>query len=121
MEDEPAGRSSAGLLQSVVQQPVGVSSLVLRAEEVGAVEEHGIDVSNGDEVLDIDDLGAPPRGRLDLVPGEDDVLVGRDLEALDDLRVGDLLVLFGAEATVLDACPVGQMHLSEADRLGLHG
>ena len=48
---------------------------------------------------------------------EDDVLAVGDLEALDDLLVGDLLVLLGAEAPVLDGRAVVEVDLAEGHAL----
>ena len=56
-----------------------------------------------DEVLDLDGLRLLRIERLELARLDDHVAVGRDLEALDDVVVGDLVARRGVDALLLDA------------------
>lgn len=103
MEGEAPDSGAPAAPQCVVEQAVGVSVLA-RAHVVGLVVEHRIDLGGLDELVQVDHLAAVGGGRLDLLLVQHHVCVGRDLVALDDLPVGDLAPLLGADAPVLDPC-----------------
>src|SRR4051812_40841357 len=119
VEDPAADAGATGLVERVVQQAVGVLAVVLRAEVVGLVEQHGVDVAGADELLDLDEPRARAGRCLDLVLLEHHVLAVGDLIAADDLLVRDLLAFLRADALVLDAGAVVDVHLVEVDGLAL--
>ena len=98
VEHPAADRDLAGLLQRLAQQPVRVLAVVARAEVVRLVVEGRVDLLAGDEVLDVDQLRVLARGGRDLLLGQLDEAAVGELVALDDLVVGDLLVLLRAHA-----------------------
>lgn len=100
-----------------MQQPVGATTALPGTEVIRAVQEDKVDVRQRDERLDADRRAAVGGRRRQLLLGQDRVLAVGDLMALDDLLVRDLLVLLHAEPAVLDARPVGQVHLVEGDAL----
>lgn len=120
VEGEAADPRLARAPQGLVQQPVGLGR-VTRAGVVGAVVEDRVDGGRVHELVQRHDLAAVAGGRLDLVVLEHDVLALADLVALDHLLVGDLAVLLGADAAVLDARAVAGVHLAEGHRLRLGG
>src|SRR4051812_43492400 len=97
VEDPPPDPGAVGLLERVVQQPVGILAVVLGAEVVDLVVHDGVDVRGADELLDLDQARLLARGGVELLLLEHDELALRDLVALDDLLVGDLLVLLRAD------------------------
>ena len=66
------------------------------------VEVDRVDVVEVDEVLDLDRAGLLRVELLELVAGDDDVLVGGDLIPLDDVFVGDLLAVGLGDPLVAD-------------------
>jgi hypothetical protein len=104
-----------------VQQGIGVLALVAGAEVVGALVEVGIDLAEGDEVVDLDAARLRAGRRRDLLVGQLDPLAPAHLVALDDVVVVDLLVVLGADAPVLDRAAVLGVDLAEVDGLGLGG
>ena len=67
------------------------------------VVEDRVDLRELDEVLDLDGLGLLGLQRLELAGLDDHVAVGRELEALDDLVVGDLVARRRVDALLGDA------------------
>ncbi len=65
---------------------------------VGLVEVDGVDLLELDEVLDVDRAREGGLQRGELLGLDHDVAFGGDFIALDDLRVGDLLFVDGADA-----------------------
>jgi hypothetical protein len=82
------------------KEGVGLLRAELRAEVVRAVEVDGVDLVEVDEVLDLDRFRLLGSHVLELVLGEDHVLLGGDLVALDDLVVRDLLAVLLGDALV---------------------
>ena len=76
---------------------------VARRQVVGVVVVDRVDVGELDEVLDLDRLGLLGLQRLELAGLDDHVAVGRELEALDDVVVGDLVARRGVDALLRDA------------------
>ena len=111
---------AAAAPERLVQQPVGVL-VVAAAHEVGLLEVDRIDVAHLDELLDVHHLAPVAGGRLHLVVVEHHVLAGADLVTLDDVVVGHLLVVLRADAAMLDAAAVVDVHLVEVDALRLGG
>ena len=84
------------------QQPVGLGPAGPRRQVVGVVVEDRVDVGELDEVLDLDRLGLLGLQRLELAGLDDHVAVGRELEALDDVVVGDLVARRRVDALLRD-------------------
>ena len=80
-----------------------------------------VDLRELDEVLDVDRLGLLGLQRVELAGLDHDVAVGRDLEAFDDLLVGDLLVALRVHALLRDAVVRLARELVEAHGLAVHG
>ena len=106
-------------------------------EELKAMEEAGtqvaditefvpisaVDLSERHELDDVDRARRFFLERLELVGGEDDVLVLRELVALARvLSTHDLVVVLGADVLLLEACPALLVeHVERHARLGLRG
>src|SRR4051812_34937438 len=118
VEGEASDPGSPAAPQGFMEEAVGVLG-VAAADVVGLLVEDRVDVGGLNEVIEVDDLAAVAGGRLDFVLLEDDVLVLAHLVALDHLLVGDLLVLLGADALVLDPAPVPRVYQVEVDALRL--
>src|SRR5204863_444751 len=71
--------------------------------------------------LDLDRLGLLRVELLELLTRHDDVLLGRDLVALDDVLVRDLLAVGLGDPLVPDAGAVARPQLTEAHGLPRHG
>lgn len=84
-EHERRDRDRALLREGVAEQHVGLRRALLGDDEVGRLEERGVDLIEGDEVLDVDRLGRLDVGFGDLLLLEDDELVLLDLEAFHDV------------------------------------
>src|SRR5256714_10101989 len=74
-----------------------------------------------DEVDDVDGPRLLGVERLELVGLDHDIVVRRDLIALDDALEGHLLTGLGVHPLLLDARPRVGVELMEADRLSRHG
>ena len=122
VEHPPPDSGAAGLGQRVVQQPVGPARvLALGAEVVGPVKDDGVDLVGDDELVELDHVSAVAGGGVDLVLAEHHVRAVRALVSLDDLFVGDLAALLGADAALLELLAVGGVDLMEMDRVVLGG
>jgi hypothetical protein len=82
------------------------------------VVEDRVDVGKVDEVLDLDRLRLLRVERVELLGLDHDVAVGRELVALDDLLVRDLLAGRGVDPLLADPRTSLARKLVEADRLG---
>ena len=102
-DDHPRDGDAAGLAHGLDEQPVGLCSAGPRREVIGVVVEDRVDLRELDEVLDLDGLGLLGLQRLELAGLDDHVAVGRELEALDDLVVGDLVARRRVDALLGDA------------------
>src|SRR5437868_1338490 len=78
------------------------------------VEEDRLDIREFDERLDLDSPRLPRLHRAELVVGDHHLLTV-EVVAVRDLLPGHLLVLFGAEAPLLDARVVLLMQLVEVE------
>jgi len=67
------------------------------------VVEDRIDVGELDEVLDLDGLRLLGLERLELAGLDHDIAIGSQLEALDDVLVGDLVARRRVDAALRDA------------------
>ena len=85
------------------------------------VVEDRVDVGELDELLDVDRPGLLRVERVELVALDDDVAVGRELVALDDVLVGDLVAGARVDAALLDAHAGLAVELVEAHRLARDG
>src|SRR5262249_49006379 len=75
----------AGLGERLVQEQVALAVSLLRLEVIRRLEQHGIDLALLDELEDLDRLRLLGMRVLELLVGEDHVLVGLVLVAADDL------------------------------------
>ena len=85
------------------------------------VEVDRVDRLELDEVLDLDRARLLGVELLELVARHHDVLLGRDLVALDDVLVGDLLAVGLGDALVAHAGAVARPQLAEAHLLARDG
>ena len=107
----------AGLLQGAHQQLVGLRSAFIRRKIVRGVEIDRIHFAQLHELQNLRDLR---RGGLDLVEllfGEQHVLIFFVFVALHDFRALDDAVVGGAEQRLLDARVAFLVELVEADAL----
>ncbi len=114
-------RHLAGLAHRLEQQPVGLGAARPGREVVGVVVEDRVDLGELDEVLDLDRLGLLRLQRLQLAGLDHDIAVGRDLVALDDVLVGDLLAGLRIDALLGDAHAGLAGELVEANALAIRG
>jgi hypothetical protein len=127
VEDPAPDPRALGLRERVMQQPVRVLALVLRAEVVGLGVEDRVDLVRADELLDLDQARSLAGRGLQLLVLEHHELALGDLVALHDLLVRDLLVLLRADPLVLDPRAVVLVDLVEVHgpvlggRVDLHG
>jgi hypothetical protein len=121
--DEGGDRGEAGLGQRAGEERVDLLAAVLRGEEVRALEVDGIDLVLGDEGLDVDrPLRRVQLGGLEVLVAQVDPLALLDLEGLDDLVVGDRLVVLGlADLAVADTAAVRLVDVVEMERVLLDG
>ena len=98
-----ADRDLVRVLHRLDQQRVGALGALVGAEVVGMVEVDRVDVVEVDEVEDLDRARLLRVDLLELVLGDHHVLLGRDLVALDDVLVGDLLAVGLGDALVADS------------------
>ena len=118
-DDDLGDRDAVGVAHRLQQQPVGLRAAGPGRQVVRVVVEDRVDLVEVDEVLDVDRLGL---GRLDGVEfgGVDHhVAVRRDLIALDQILVGDLLPGGGVDALLRDPRARLGVELVEADRLAV--
>ena len=120
-EHEPRHRHLLRVGHRLDQQGVGLLGPLVGPQVVGVVEVDRVDLVEIDEVLDLDRPRLLGVELLELLPGQNDVLLGRDLIALDDLLVGDLLAVGLGHPLVPDARAVARAQLAEAHRLARHG
>src|SRR4051812_35777032 len=119
-DDDRRDRHAAGLAHRVEQQLVGLRAAGPRGEVVRVVVVDRVDLVQRDEVLDLDRLGLLRVQRLELARLDDDIAVGRQLEALDDVLVGHLVAGGRIDALLLDAHACLAVELMEADGLARH-
>ena len=116
-QHEARDRDLAGVLHRLDEQRVGLLGALVGAEVVGVIEVDRVDLVQVDEVLDLDRPRLLRVELLELVTGDDHVLLGGDLVPLDDVLVGHLLAVGLRDALVADPRAVGLAQLAEAHRL----
>ena len=90
-QHDAGDRDLVGLLHRPEQQPVRLRRALVGDEVVRVVVVDGVDLVEVHEVLDVDRARLLRVQRVELVGRDDDVAVLRQLVALDDLVVADLL------------------------------
>jgi hypothetical protein len=120
-EHEPADRHLLEVGHGVEQEPVGLGGAPVRRQVVGALEEDRVDLLQVDEVLDLDHPGGLGSEGVHLLLVHHHVLTGRDLVALDDLLVGDLLAGDLRDLAVADPGTRARLELVESHVLGPGG
>jgi hypothetical protein len=88
---------------------------------IGRVPIQPVDRGSRDELLDIDDAGAFQLHLLEVLPLEQDVLVLRNLKALDQVAARNLFPSAGVHSLHPDAVAGLRIDQVEADGLGLGG
>src|SRR5262245_35935154 len=99
----------------VSEQPVGLLTTLVGAEVVRLFEVDRVDLRQGDELRDVDDLGGFALETLQLLVSEADVLVLLDLVALDESRSVDDLLVDRAIGLLADPVPALGVEQVEAD------
>ena len=110
-------RHLAGLAHRLEQQRVGLARALVGDEVVRVVVEDRVDVLEVDEVLDVDRARLLGRDRVELLGRDDDVALLGQLEALDDLLVGHLLLRHRVDPLLGDPVAGVGVELMEADGL----
>ena len=109
---------AVGVGHRLAQQRVRlVGAGTLGGEVVARPEEDGVDVGLEDEVGDLDLAGLLRLGALELLVAQDDVLAATEIEAADDVVVGDLLAGPLVDLLVADAVRGPLLELVEVDAL----
>jgi len=111
----------AGLVQGLPEQRVGLRAGLLRDEVVGLLVQHGVDLLEIDELLDVDRARGLDRDRLEVVVGQDHVAILLVLVPLHDVLVADLLAVDRAHPLHADPSAVLVVELIEPKGLLLGG
>ena len=117
---DPGDAHHSGVLHGRQQQAIRLGAPVVGHQVVRAVEEQRVDVVEPDEVLDVDGVRRLGIERLQLLGLDQHIVAGRDFVALDDLVVGDLLVLLRAVPLLVDPGAVRLVQLVEPHVLLAH-
>jgi hypothetical protein len=107
----------ARLLHGPLQQGVGLGRSLVGSDVVGGVEEHGVDLDQVDELLDVDRARARGVEGGQLVVVDEHVLARRQLVALDDGLARHLGLVGGRDLLVADAGTGASVDLVEVDAL----
>jgi hypothetical protein len=118
---EAGDRHLALLLHGALQEGVGLAGALVRRHVVRGVVEHGVDLREVDELLDVDRAGRLGVEGGQLVVANQDVLARRQLVALGDRLVGHLVTVGGRHLPVLDPRAGASVDLVEGHVLARHG
>ena len=112
-----------GLLERLGEQAIGAIATLVGAEVVDLLEVLAVDARERDELDDVDRARRLLLERLQLFGREDDVLVLRELVALDRFVAGhDFVVVLGADVLLLEPrAALLVQHVERHARLGLRG
>ena len=114
-DDQRADADASAVAQRIAQQRVTLPTGAVRLQPVRAVEVREVDVTGGDEVLDVDRLRGGRPGLVEVRVRHHDELALLVLVALGDVAPLDLDVLRAAIAPVVDGGGVRLVDLSEPD------
>ncbi len=112
-------RHAAGRLERLAQEVVWLLAQLFRLHEICVLEvQPGLDVVDGDELLDVDRVGGGQGEVVQVLVVDDHVPILAYLVALEDLSVLDLVITLRAPALVRDGRLVVWAQLAERNLRG---